>query len=60
MWPRKVNLIFSFWDYIEGLSDKQIADFIKTSSVERIENFRNIARQGIEKWLNENMKTLMI
>ena len=60
VWPRKVNLIFSFLDYIEELSDAQIADILKTNNANMIDAFRFMARQGIEKWLNENMKTLMI
>ena len=60
VWPRKVNLIFAFWDYIENLSDLQISDILKTNNPSNIERFRLIAKQGIEKWLNENMKTLMI
>ena len=31
VWPRKVNLIFSFLDYIEALSDAQIADILTTN-----------------------------
>ena len=60
VWPRKVNLIFSFLDYIEALSDAQIADILTTNDANLIEQFRFTARQGVEKWLNENMKTLMI
>ena len=59
-WPRKANLIFAFCDYIEGMSDAKIADILKTNNISYIERFRFIARQGIEKWLNDNMKTLMI
>ena len=60
IWPRKVNLIFAFWDYIETMSDAQIADILITDDATKIEQFRFVAKQGIEKWLNENMKTLMI
>lgn len=60
VWPRKVNLIFSFLDYIEALSDAQIADILTTNDANLIEQFRFCAKQGVEKWLNENMKTLMI
>ena len=60
VWPRKVNLIFSFMDYIEALTDAQIADILMTNDLNMIEKFRFTARQGIECWLNENMKTLMI
>ena len=59
-WPRKVNLIFAFLDYVETLTDAQIADILMTNDVSLIEQFRVIAKKGIEKWLNDNMKTLMI
>ena len=60
VWPRKVNLIFAFLDYVESLSDAQISEILLTNDAKLIERFRFCARQGIEKWLNENMKTLMI
>ena len=60
VWPRKVNLIFAFLDYVETLTDAQIADILMTNDVYLIEQFRVIAKKGIEKWLNDNMKTLMI
>ena len=60
VWPRKVNLIFAFLDYIEAMSDAQIADILATNDASLIDQFRIIAKQGIEKWLNDNMKTLMI
>ena len=60
VWTRKANLIFSFSDYIENLTDAQIAEYLKTNNISYIERFRFIARQGIETWLKNNMKTLMI
>lgn len=48
IWPRKVNLIFAFWDYIETMSDAQIADILITDDVTKIEQFRFVAKQGIE------------
>lgn len=60
VWPRKVNLIFAFSDYIENMKDLQIAEYLKTNDICLIERFRFIARQGIENWLRNNMKTLMI
>ena len=59
-WSRKANLIFAFSDFIENMSDATIAEYLKTNNFSYIERFRFIARQGIEKWLNDNMKTLMI
>ena len=60
VWSRKANLIFAFADYIEGLTDSQISNYLKTNSLDTINRFRFLAKQGIENWLKENMKTLMI
>ena len=60
VWPRKVNLIFAFSDYIENMHDAEIALYIGSEADEDIKKFRDLARQGIEIWLKENMKTLMI
>lgn len=60
VWPRKVNLIFAFADYIEEMTDTEIAYYLETEDPKLIEKFRFVARQGIELWLKENMKTLMM
>ncbi len=60
IWPRKVNLVFAFSDYIEAMSDAEISVYLMTKSNDVINRFRYIARQGIEYWLKQNMKTLMI
>ena len=60
VWPRNVNLVFAFSDYIEEMTDAEIALYILSQKKEDIDEFRNIARQGIENWLKENMKTLVI
>lgn len=60
VWPRKANLIFAFSDYLEEMKDAEIALYLSTNDLKLIERFRFIARQGIEVWLKENMKTLMI
>ncbi|MCQ2741122.1 MAG: hypothetical protein MJ210_03280 [Alphaproteobacteria bacterium] len=59
-WPRKVNLAFGFSDYIENLSDAEIAAFLKTNDIKKINRFSFLAQQGIEQWFKQNMKTLMI
>ena len=58
-WPRKINLIFSFSDYIKSLSDEDISEILKTNKSDDIQKFRRTAQDGIDNWLNENMKTLM-
>ncbi len=60
VWPRKANLIFAFSDYIEEMKDEEIGTYILSQKKEDIDEFRDIARQGIEHWLKENMKTLVI
>lgn len=60
VWPRKVNLVFAFSDYIEAMNDAEIAYYLNTNQQQVIDKFRLMARQGIEAWLKQNMKTLMI
>lgn len=60
VWPRSVNLIFAFTDYMENMLDEEISIYINSEKKEDIENFRLVARQGIEHWLKQNMKTLMM
>lgn len=60
VWPRKANLIFAFADYIEAMTNAEIAYYLETENPELIEKFRLTARRGIETWLKENMKTLMM
>ncbi len=60
VWPRNVNLIFAFSDYIEAMNDAEIAYYLSTNQQTTIDRFRLLARQGIETWLKQNMKTLMI
>ena len=42
------------------MHDAEIALYIGSEADEDIKKFRDLARQGIEIWLKENMKTLMI
>ena len=60
VWPRKANLVFAFSDYIEEMTDAEIGLYISSQRKSDIDEFRLIARQGIENWLKENMKTLVI
>lgn len=60
VWTRPVNLVFAFADYIESLSDEEIAARLKSDNKKLIAGFRFTAKQGIDKWLDENMKTLML
>ena len=60
IWPRRVNLVFAFSDYIETLTDDEIIEYLGSTNKKLISLFRKNAKQGIDKWLNENMKTLML
>ena len=60
VWPRKANLVFAFADYIEEMKDTEIAVYLNSDDAELIDRFRAAARKGIEIWLTENMKTLVI
>jgi hypothetical protein len=60
VWPRRVNLVFAFSDYIESMTDAEIAYYLHDHHPDTITRFRFIARRGVELWLKENMKTLVI
>lgn len=58
-WPRKVNLIFAFADYIDELQDCEISQILRSNDKKLINRFRHKVKIGIDAWLKENMKTLM-
>ena len=60
VWPRQVNLIFAFCDYIESMLDEEICVHLMSESKKDVERFRFLVCDGTEKWLKENMKTLVI
>lgn len=60
VWPYQVNLIFAFADYIETLKEDDVLPFVSESTFIDLELIKEKARQGIDLWLNDNMKTLMI
>ena len=54
------NLVFAFADYVDGLSDDDLSDFLNSDDVATIDNFRVMLNSGIEKWLTDFSKTFMI
>jgi len=60
VWPRQVNLIFAFADYIETLSKQDVLPFVREDMFLDIDLIKKHAMKGINLWLNENMKTLMM
>ena len=59
-WPRKVNLVFAFADYISDISDEDLAIYLKTTNPRSIQKFRASAQKSIDLWLQQNIKTLML
>lgn len=60
VWPRQVNLIFAFADYIEELTEQDVLPFINEDIFLDLELIKQQAMKGINLWLKENMKTLMM
>jgi len=60
VWPRAVNLIFAFADYVDQLSEEDVLPFVPDDMFLDINLIKQKAMQGINLWLDENMKTLMI
>lgn len=60
VWPRQVNLIFAFADYIEGLTEQDVLPFINEGTFLDLNLIKQQAMKGINLWLDENMKTLMM
>ena len=54
------NLVFSFADYIDSLSDEDLADFLQCSQNCDVKLFRKILNDGVDKWLHDFAKTLAI
>lgn len=60
IWPRQVNLVFAFADYIENIAPEDILALIPKDAQPDIKAIKERAMQGINLWLKENMKTLMM
>lgn len=60
VWPYKVNLIFAFADYVDNLKIEDITPFAPENMSIDLDIIKQKAMQGINLWLEENMKTLMI
>ena len=60
VWPRQANLIFAFADYIDNLQEEDVLAFLPKDVQFDLESIKHAAMEGINLWLNENMKTLMM
>ena len=54
------NLILSFADYIDNISDDDLQDFLKCRDQTTISEFKKIINQAIDKWLQDFSKTMAI
>lgn len=54
------NLVFAFADYVDGLSDEDLGDFLGSDDDNLIKQFRRMINDGIEEWLSAFAKTFMI
>lgn len=54
------NLVFAFADYVDGLSDDNLSDFLGSDDENLIIKFRQMINAGIEEWLSAFAKTFMI
>lgn len=60
VWTRKVNLILAFADYIQGISKKEMRRFTPRGAKISLKCLKKAADEGINRWLKDNMKTMMI
>lgn len=54
------NLVFSFADYIENISDTDFADYLQCSDINTVNQFKKMLNRAIDNWLKDNSKTLAI
>lgn len=59
-WPSKVNLILEFSDYINNINKRQMRRFAPKGAKISLKALKKAANAGIDLWLKENMKTMMI
>lgn len=54
------NLVFSFADYVDNMTDIDIADYLHCSDEETITRFRNMLNHAIDIWIKDFSKTMAI
>lgn len=57
-YSKKTNLLLEFCDYIEHLSDWEIADILNSDNNSDVRNFRKIINNGADIWLGDLIKTI--
>ena len=54
------NLVFAFADYVDGVSDDDLADFLQCRQKRTVKRFRKMLNNGIDAWLQDFAKTMAI
>ncbi len=54
------NLVFSFADYIDNLSDTDIADYLQCSDIAIVIHFKKMLNHAIDVWLKDYSKTIAL
>lgn len=55
---RRMNLVLEFCDYVEQLSDWELADWLETDDITDATRFRKMINQGADIWLGDLIKTI--
>ncbi|MBQ8676855.1 MAG: hypothetical protein IJ529_00100 [Alphaproteobacteria bacterium] len=58
-WPRRVNLVLAFADYVEQINKKQMRKFAPKGAKISLKALKRAADEGINRWLEDNAKTLL-
>lgn len=56
VWPRNVNLVFGFADWIESVPDTILSSM---ANAEDVNTVRKDLRLGVDTWIKENHKNIM-
>ena len=60
IWSYEANLIFAFSDYIENITEEDLIALLPKDIQPDLAKIKQAAILGINRWLNENMKTFMM
>ena len=54
------NLVLSFADYMDNISDEDLQDFLGCDDKRTIITFKEIVNRAVDKWLQDFAKTMAI
>jgi len=54
------ELIFRFADYVDELKDEELLEFLASEDKAKAGQFRCLLQKGIDRWLQDNAKTMLI